>query len=39
MYVSAVIEQPPTPGGRLNKNEKDKVSSIKEIIKSIRIVK
>lgn len=39
MYVSAVVEQPPTPGGRLNKNEKDKVSSIKEIIKSIRIVK
>ena len=39
IFVSAVIERPPTPGGRLGKKAKDKVNSIKKIIKSIKIGK
>jgi hypothetical protein len=39
IFVSAVIEQPPTPGGRLSKKAEDKVNSIKEIIKSISVGK
>ncbi|WP_126283218.1 hypothetical protein [Burkholderia stagnalis] len=36
-FVSAVIEQPPTPGGRLGKNAMGKVWGINSIIKSIKI--
>jgi len=39
IFVSAVVEQPPTPGGRLGKKAEDKVNSIKKIIKSIKIGK
>ncbi|MCU9956986.1 hypothetical protein OEJ37_26860 [Burkholderia sp. BKH01] len=39
IFVSAVIEQPPTPGGELSKKAADKVNSIRKIIKSIKIGK
>jgi hypothetical protein len=39
VFVSAVIEHPPTPGGRLCKKTEVKVNSIKRIIKSIKIAK
>ncbi|WP_124580438.1 hypothetical protein [Burkholderia contaminans] len=39
IFVSAVIEHPPTPGGRLGKKAEDKVNSIKRIIKSIKIAR
>ncbi|WP_155623358.1 hypothetical protein [Burkholderia diffusa] len=37
IFVSAIIEQPPTPGGKLGKKAEDKVGTIKKIIKSIRL--
>lgn len=39
IFVSAVIEESPAPGGRLSKQAKDKVSSIRKIIKAIKIGK
>ncbi|WP_217590200.1 hypothetical protein [Burkholderia sp. GbtcB21] len=39
IFVSAVIEQPPAPGGRLSKKAWDKVNSINKIIKSIKIMR
>ncbi|WP_227791594.1 PAAR domain-containing protein [Burkholderia sp. BE17] len=38
IFVSAIIEQPPTPGGALSKKAENKVNSIRKIIKSIRVV-
>lgn len=39
IFVSAVIEHPPTPGGKLGKKAEAKVNSIKRIIKSIKIAR
>ncbi|MBR8180849.1 hypothetical protein KDW54_00435 [Burkholderia ambifaria] len=39
IFVSAVIEQPPTPGGKLGKKAEDKVSSIRKIIEFIKVGK
>lgn len=39
IFVSAIIEQPPTPGGKLSKNAEGKVNSINKIIKSMKIIK
>ncbi|UVE69136.1 hypothetical protein L2Y90_20505 [Burkholderia pyrrocinia] len=39
IFVSAIIEQPPTPGGKLSKKAEGKVNSINKIIKSIKIIK
>ncbi|UXU91934.1 hypothetical protein [Burkholderia sp. S-53] len=39
IFVSAIIEQPPTPGGKSGKKSADKLNSIKRIIESIKIGK
>ncbi|MCA8093812.1 hypothetical protein LGM65_23475 [Burkholderia anthina] len=39
IFISAIIEQPPAPGGNLGKQAMDKINSIREIIKSIKIEK
>ena len=39
IFVSAIIEQPPTLGGKLGKKAESKVNSINKIIKSIKIIK
>ncbi|WGS46216.1 hypothetical protein LFL97_34870 [Burkholderia sp. JSH-S8] len=36
-FVSAIIEQPPTPGGKIGKNGASRVRAINSIIKSIKI--
>ncbi|WP_155646748.1 hypothetical protein [Burkholderia territorii] len=39
IFVSAIIEQPPSRGGKLDKKAENKVESIKKIIESIRLGK
>jgi hypothetical protein len=39
IFVSAIIEKPPTPGGRLSKEARGKVAAINAIIRSIKIDK
>ncbi|WP_124604449.1 hypothetical protein [Burkholderia sp. Bp9142] len=38
IFVSAIIEQPPTPGGRLSEKAENKVRAINAIIKSIKLM-
>lgn len=39
IFISAIIEQPPAPGGNFSKQAIDKINSIREIIKSIKVEK